>query len=517
MNEDTLVVVHCYAGDADLVRDFMPQYVHHECPVLVLSPEDAPVRIEGVECRSAGQAGYFGQGSLDRQREHLKLLLEYPQTYFLLNDADSFCLSPELPAYLYENAENTIWSTEVRETRPHPSPYPKIAFHPPYFLTRQTIEKLLAVGPIEAHPITPFIDWMMVALASEAGVEHRSYPDGRSFPAWKHGAIPETKELGHNYVHRQEARGVDGARRMAQQVLRGAIFIHSVKHPEVRDQLVAAYGRRRRQQPRAPRPPRVRPSRVRPAPPAPAGEPPPDSELSILVAFRDDSESQQRAKLWAVIQDLLERELPEAEVVVGTDDGVPFCKTAALNRAAARATGKVFYILDADSWVPAAQVRQAHHWVSSGRAWAKPWGMKIKLGPEATARILASPWDGSLRPEDRRKLEHRGPYQPAPPLLVSREAFDEVGGLDERFKGWGSEDVAFAQSLSALFGTPKVIRGACIHLNHDRIGRSGRDLWPGQKDYQEAQPLIVEYRRASRSAEAMRRLIAERLEDVPTH
>jgi hypothetical protein len=246
MNPDTLVVVHTYAGDAHQVEAFLPQYLHHGCPVLVLSPEDSPVHIEHpeVEYRSAGKAAYFGQASLDRQRAHLEILAELPYRFFLLNDSDSMCLSPEIPSYLYEQAENTIWSNEVPEHRDHPSPYEKIAFHPPYFLTRDTIRRLLTAADkleVRAHEITPFIDWFMVALASESGVEHRSYPNGASFPAWRHGPIPETKLLGHNHVHRNERRGFDGAARMLKMVGRGAVMIHSVKHPEVRNRLVNAH------------------------------------------------------------------------------------------------------------------------------------------------------------------------------------------------------------------------------------------------------------------------------------
>lgn len=237
--DDTLVVVHCYAGDAHLVEAYLPQYLHHGCKVLILSPEDAPVRIEhpGVECRQAGQAAYFGQASLDRQRLHLELLLEYPHRYYLLNDADSMCLSAEIPAYLY-GSTGTVWSNEVRETRPHPSPYPKIAMQPPYFMDRDTLARLVAVPYIEAHPITPYIDWLMVALVSEAGLEHRSFPDGKSMPAWRHGPIPETQQLGHNYVHVQEAKGFDGAQRMRLHVRQGVVMVHSIKHPPVRDLLV---------------------------------------------------------------------------------------------------------------------------------------------------------------------------------------------------------------------------------------------------------------------------------------
>jgi hypothetical protein len=262
LNPDTLVAVHCYEGDAPLVEAFLPQFLHHECPVLVLSPADSPVRIKhaGVTCRSGGERGYFGRQSQDRQLIHMRMLLETGHTHYLLNDSDSFCLSPELPSYLYEQLDNTIWANVVKEHRPHPSPYVKEALQPPYFLNRETMQRMLDAAPkVKYHDATPFVDFLMIALASEAGVVHRSYPDGKSFPAWKHGAIPETKELGHDYVHEETSVGVDGGRRMALLVrTAGIVFVHSVKHLHVRDELVTAYETRRKRTVR-PRPVPIRP------------------------------------------------------------------------------------------------------------------------------------------------------------------------------------------------------------------------------------------------------------------
>ena len=251
-NSDTLVVVHCYAGDRDQVVNALPLYLHHGCPVLILSPEDAPVEIDhpGVECRSAGKAGYFGQESLDRQRQHLEIVLSYPQNHFLLNDSDSFCLSPKIPDYLYE-AGDVFFSNEVAEGRPHKSPYPKVAFQPPFFTTRACLKRMLKEAEfVRAHKITPFIDWYMVALACEAEVHTRKFPDGRSSPAWRHGHIPETKVTTEGAPRdpraataqaRVEEGGNDGATRMEAYVREGVVFVHSVKHKEVLDRLVVAH------------------------------------------------------------------------------------------------------------------------------------------------------------------------------------------------------------------------------------------------------------------------------------
>ncbi len=503
MNEETLVGVHCWAGDQHLVEAFRPQYEHHACPVVVLSPSDSPVVIPGMECRSAGKRGYFGQDSLDRQREHLKILLEYPAKYFLLNDSDSMCLSPEIPAYLYENADNTLWSNEAKEGRPHPSPYPKIGLHPPYFLTRETIEKLLAVGPMKAHSVTPFIDWLMIALASEAGVQHRSYPDGKSFPAWKHGAIPETKELGHDYVHEETRNGVDGGRRMAMFVkTQGVVFVHSVKHPHVRDELVEAYENRRKRTVR-PRPVPIRPQPTRSQPLEPG-------DLSILVAFREDSRGQ-RTRLWDFIRARLEQWLPEAEIVVGTDDGEdPFHKTLAINRAAHEATGNVFAIWDSDTWTNPDNVRNlARTIIEDPTRWGRPWVVKLKLNEAATDHVLSlgESWDQTVDHKAFGRPEHRNTYPHAPPLLLHREAFETVHGMPEAFRGWSSEDEAFARTLHVLVGRPITgQRGEALHLWHPRIGRTGKDLWEGQESDAANRELGNAYRRA-RTPEAMRKLI----------
>lgn len=504
MNEDTLVSVHCYQGDADLVREFMPQYRHHGCPVVVLSPADSPVQISGVECRSAGKRGYFGQDSLDRQREHLKLLLTYPQNYFLLNDADSFCLSPELPAYLYRH-ENVLWSNEVREGRPHASPYPKLGVHPPYFLTRATIEQMLTVN-VPAHPITPFIDWYMLALACESGVGHAAFPDGRSFPAWRHGAIPETKELGHDFHHEETNGGVDGARLMSSQVRSsGVIFVHSVKHAHVRDELVAAFNVRRDitlREPRVQRPPQ------------------PNGNTSILVAFRDTDGT--RTRLWDFVRSYLERTWPEAEIVCCSDDGQdPFHKTLALNRAAEKATGDVFVVYDADTVVDTQSLRETVDAVrTSVKPWGQPYTQKIKLNEAATEYVLSkgADWNGPLDLRKFGKMEGFTTFNAAPPLVVSREAWEFVGGHDERFRGWGQEDQAFAQSLMVMCGRPFRKPGQALHLLHARIGVSGNDLWPGQDVEGKRRNIeLQEQYRQARSVDAMQKLVEERYDGRRLH
>lgn len=233
----------------------------------------------------------------------------------------------------------------------------------------------------------------------------------------------------------------------------------------------------------------------------------------MLVAFRDTSEDGHRTRLWDFVRERMAREHPGFEIVAGTDDGVdPFNKCQAINRAAREASGDSFYICDSDTWVPPAHVEAAVAGleVAPGRWW-RPWHQKVKLNQPATEAVLdAGPenWDGGFDP--RQRFENRNTYWAAPPLMLHRILFDEVGGMDERFRGWGHEDDAFAWSLKALFGEAEVVHGQCVHLFHPRIGRSGHDLWPGQTVYGSNIELAQAYRRAASSPERMRELIAAR-------
>ena len=178
VNEDTLVVVHCYQGDMANVETMLPKWLHHGCPVLILSPADSPVVIDhpGVECRSAGQVGWNGEHTVDRQLAHFRIIAEYPQKYLLMHDADSVCVSPEIPSYLYQGTDNAFYSNNYGDER---------IFIPPYFFTQGSMQKMLAMSerakvrvPPHTDQVNKFIDQYYASLVRCAGLDYRVFPDG---------------------------------------------------------------------------------------------------------------------------------------------------------------------------------------------------------------------------------------------------------------------------------------------------------------------------------------------------
>jgi glycosyltransferase involved in cell wall biosynthesis len=59
-------------------------------------------------------------------------------------------------------------------------------------------------------------------------------------------------------------------------------------------------------------------------------------------------------------------------------------------------------------------------------------------------------------------------------FAVTRALFDEVGGFDERFAGWGHQDIAFMVSCSTLQQKMRVPGGAW-HLRHNSVWDSRAD------------------------------------------
>lgn len=226
MNPDTAVVVFGYSGDAHQVFNLMPYYVHHKCPVIVFSPTDKPIKRKdtdkiffrhgGADGPGTGRVGYTGQVSLDRQAVQMsKLLAEFPHKHFLFNDSDSVCLSPHLPLYLY-NAPNVVFSNEVSDmmhVRADPAyPWPRIALQPPYFLSRENVQKWIeAATEVKADPQTPFLDWAFMAWSEHAKIKHENFREGGGISCPTENYEPGCWHMENSVRHHR------------------AIFLHSIK------------------------------------------------------------------------------------------------------------------------------------------------------------------------------------------------------------------------------------------------------------------------------------------------
>jgi hypothetical protein len=205
-------------------------------------------------------------------------------------------------------------------------------------------------------------------------------------------------------------------------------------------------------------------------------------KISVLVPFgADESEDGKwRRQVWDYLRHQWE-EFPTLELVVGTDrlhgtrqgffheephelrDWVkhprPFSVSRALNNAAKHATGDAFLLFGADH-VPDPLVLDFARDQLMRHRWVRLYDRIAYLSHSATHLLLnhsqvdAKEWHPISAPCDG-------------VLAVRRAAWDQVGGMDEGYEGWGYEDTDLLHRLQR-------------HVPGGRMEPSGhylRELW----------------------------------------
>lgn len=243
-------------------------------------------------------------------------------------------------------------------------------------------------------------------------------------------------------------------------------------------------------------------------------------KISLLFPFK--SRDPHRRKVFKWVLNYWKCQLPDAEIIIGRSNSKPFCKTEALNDAAARAHGKVLVIIDADAYMDAKVIDECADKILEelelgNNLWFVPYRKLFRLTEAKTLEIIdgdfCTPFDMPVLPPvewidgDWSKSSYGHRYG-AMVMMFPREALDALGCFDERFKGWGGEDVAFLRALDVLWGKHKTTNNPLYHLWHPYIGNSYISrAWRGQKKEQPNRELAMAYHRARRSPERMREVV----------
>lgn len=179
--------------------------------------------------------------------------------------------------------------------------------------------------------------------------------------------------------------------------------------------------------------------------------------ISILIPWRTDHDHRER--LWAHLEPLW-RALPYelCTATDGADDGAPFSYAAAANTAARAATGDVLITYGADQLPDVAAIDHAAT-VAREHGWAMLFTTTGFYSPFATQQILAG-----ANP-DHLGVETVEPHCTGL-MAVRHDIWNDVGGMDERFHGWGYEDAALRDELTRRYGRPETRPGMLRCLWH---------------------------------------------------
>jgi hypothetical protein len=181
-----------------------------------------------------------------------------------------------------------------------------------------------------------------------------------------------------------------------------------------------------------------------------------------------------RDRLWAWCRARWDAQMPDVAIFEGHHDEGPFNRSAAINRAAklADADGRwdVAVVIDADVFHPIPHVRAAIASAAAGKVtWAhRRWR---NIAERHLKRLLADPDTFGPVPAESRDMDLlvdvTNPISWSCCVAVPRGTFNDMGGFDERFRGWGFEDGAWAALVRALYPWGR-IDGDMYHLDHPR-------------------------------------------------
>jgi hypothetical protein len=225
----------------------------------------------------------------------------------------------------------------------------------------------------------------------------------------------------------------------------------------------------------------------------------PDPSVAIVVPWRAGDRHRERAWAWCRAWweqfgwPIFEVEHPPPE---------PFNRAWTANEGARRAwPWDVLVLVDADVFEQDPQ--QVRDGVAScfetGRL-TIPHTVGADLSERGTQQLLAG--------EDRweRQVMKRRPVCTSRVTIVREDLYEAVGGFDERFRGWGHEDVAFFHATRSLRGVDQ-LPGTAYHLWHQPsfpIAKRTREYIAGGK-------LVDRYLTADRNGfAALRPILQER-------
>lgn len=254
----------------------------------------------------------------------------------------------------------------------------------------------------------------------------------------------------------------------------------------------------------------------------PAGEVP---KISLLIPFSSRDRIRRRNFKWLL--QYWRSELPDAEIIIGHSTSKIFCKGEALNDAASRATGKVLVVLDADAYLSGAVIEQCADKILESLKrghplWYVPYRNLYRLKQVITDDIVESHPKYPLRftdPINKLYVENQGESSGyghrfgAMITIFPREGYEAIKCFDERFVGWGGEDIALVRAMDTMFGKHKTVNNSVYHLWHSFIGETHPTrMWDKQNAPNSNGKLTFRYHQANRNWVKMNKIINEAFE-----
>ncbi len=223
----------------------------------------------------------------------------------------------------------------------------------------------------------------------------------------------------------------------------------------------------------------------------------------LLVPRRNDNGP--RDRIWEWCKARWSAYFPDVPIFEGHHDEGAFNRSAAVNRAAEDAgSWDIGIVIDSDVFLKVSQVRKAIRTAQRTGKVTWPHRRWRGINEDWTRRIVADRRDfGAEVDRDDMDIlvERTNPISWSCCIAIPRAVWDDMGGFDERFVGWGYEDMAFQSIVVGLYGHER-IEGDVFHLWHPR---SEERIVPGLTGTTASREYAINARLGRRYMVALRR------------
>ena len=233
--------------------------------------------------------------------------------------------------------------------------------------------------------------------------------------------------------------------------------------------------------------------------------------MSVVVLVPRRAGIPDRDRLWDFTRAWWEQAHPDWKIVEGHHDTGPFNRGAAINRAAEDAGDwDVAVIIDGDVLIDAQPVRSGVDLARIEARMVLGFTERLHLSQRGTEKVLEG-FRGNWT--NRGMVVRRFRDSCSSCVIVNRELWDRVGGFDERFEGWGWEDVAFRVACETL-GDGEMVKmgGTLFHLWH----RTSHENSARELTFQRNKARGEAYREARFDVDRVRALLDEEADEDDT-
>jgi mannosyltransferase OCH1-like enzyme len=201
-----------------------------------------------------------------------------------------------------------------------------------------------------------------------------------------------------------------------------------------------------------------------------------EKNISFIIPYKPDNGP--RDKIFNFVYNKYKKDFPNSEFILGEDTSGEehFCKSHAVNDGVAKSKGEIIIITDGDLIVDKKVIEKGIAGLRTS-PFILPFGYCANL----TAKISEEIVNGQKFTEPQMRQNNYvvrnirvGESQWGDKLagliqIITKDLFYQIGGMDERFKGWGYEDTVFCWRIMKEIGDYDILPNDWIyHLHHEQ-------------------------------------------------